>query len=382
MRVSPHGNAHHPVSRTLFAWPIFLLGLSLLASMAGGCMLRPGLTPTPTKTRSVPLIARQRATLVEATRVTWTPSATVVPDRRRTPSPLPPSATLPPARVTPLPPASAPVPTSDIALQVTMPPQGPSTPAPVSASSPVPMSTPVPANTPVPASGLTPSATATLQGANATPTPQASTQPTPTSTATPSPTPQPTVAGSNKPDIAQFYVYIDEESPENHFWSTGWDGDTGDVTLYQHYTDNPCLGTTGIQVFYAPSLQTTDGWAEVDWQEPAGNSGSIVGAGFDLSNYNRLVFCARGEAGGEQVEFGMGGSGRDPINCLPQAPYPDSSCRIGQWFTLTDQWQEYTISLGSTDLRRVIRGFFWKATQARQREGVSFYLDDIRYEHR
>ncbi len=201
---------------------------------------------------------------------------------------------------------------------------------------------------------------------------------TPTSTSVPSPTP--------------FYVYADRGAPVNHFVPSGWMGDTGDISLNDGYTGTTCGGTTAIRISYnaqgdGPSYGCESygppcWWAGVYWQEPENNWGFMPDAGFDLSEYSKLVFCARGELGGEHIELGMGGLGRDAMTCYPIAPYPDSTCKISRWITLTTEWHEYTIDLTNRNLSYIIGGFLWVTNRSGNLNGAVFYLDEIRFEHR
>jgi hypothetical protein len=203
-----------------------------------------------------------------------------------------------------------------------------------------------------------------------------------TTTETPTPTPTP----------SSFFVYADHDSPANHFVPSGWMGDTGDILFDDEYADSACSGTTAIRVVYSaqgqgPSNSCSYGppcwWAGVYWQQPEGNWGTVPNAGFDLRSYNRLTFCAKGQVGGEQIEFGVGGIGRNPPpGCSPIESNPDSACKVSRWITLTNAWQEYTLDLSSADLSYVIGGFLWATSRARNPGGAVFYLDDIRYEQR
>ena len=220
-----------------------------------------------------------------------------------------------------------------------------------------------------------------------TPTPTSTPTPTPTSTSTP-PTPTPTPTSTPTP--TPFYVYADQGLPTNHFVPSGWMGDTGDIGFTDEYIGTTCNGTTAIRVSYSaqgdgPYYGCEDygppcWWAGVYWQEPEDNWGTVPNAGFDLSEYSKLIFCAKGELGGERIEFGMGGLGRDADTCYPTAPYPDSTCKVSRWKTLTTEWQEYTIDLTGRDLSYIIGGFLWATSQTRNPSGAVFYLDDIRYE--
>jgi len=227
------------------------------------------------------------------------------------------------------------------------------------------------------------------------PTPTSTPTPTPTLTSTPTPTPTltstPTVTPTHTPTPTptSFFVYADRGAVVNHFVPSGWMGDTGDIEFNDDYTGTTCSGATAIRVSYSaqgngPSYGCDAygppcWWAGIYWQEPENNWGTVPNAGFDLSEYNRLVFCAKGESGGERIEFGMGGLGRDAGDCSPVEPYPDSTCKESRWITLTGEWQEYTIDLTDRDLSYIIGGFLWATNRNRNPSGAVFYLDEIRF---
>ena len=93
----------------------------------------------------------------------------------------------------------------------------------------------------------------------------------------------------------------------------------------------------------------------------------------------RLTFWARGEKGGERIEFFIAGVGHSP-----PMPYPDSSPRhppAGTITTLTTSWQQFSIEgLSALNLSYVLGGFGWVASDTLNPGGAVFYLDDIEYE--
>jgi hypothetical protein len=106
-----------------------------------------------------------------------------------------------------------------------------------------------------------------------------------------------------------------------------------------------------------------------------------------------LTFWARGQNGGEKVEFFLFGIGRNPFNGNPNAPYPDSSPKVTScglvgrdlgaspcYTTLTNIWQQYTITLTDLDLSYVLGGFGWVTNdEENNNQSITFYLDDIQY---
>jgi hypothetical protein len=124
-----------------------------------------------------------------------------------------------------------------------------------------------------------------------------------------------------------------------------------------------------IQVTYTGGPQ---GWAGVYWQFPDNNWGDSPGR--NLSGASRLVFWAKGQKGGERVEFKVGG-----IND-PKKPSHDSLETSLGYVTLTNKWQQYVIDLKGQNLENVIGAFAWTARISDNPSGLVFYLDDISYE--
>jgi len=89
----------------------------------------------------------------------------------------------------------------------------------------------------------------------------------------------------------------------------------------------------------------------------------------NLSAVSRLTFWARGERGGEVVEFKVGGAD------LPPSP-GGSTGKV----RLESAWKVYTIDLGKMDMTDAAGLFFWIATDADNPQGAVFYLDDIQFE--
>ncbi len=178
---------------------------------------------------------------------------------------------------------------------------------------------------------------------------------------------EPAVPSSQK----LFNVYTDKKAPDNHYAPSGWIGDFGDISLNDQYMGNPHSGTTCIQLIYSAEETQGAGWAGLYWQNPPNNWGENMG-GFDLSGYNKLVFWARGEAGGEAIEkFKVGGL---------KGTYPDSlDVQMGP-VVLTNEWEKYTINLAGEDLSYVSGGFCWVTPSRLNPNGAAFYLDDIRFE--
>ena len=147
---------------------------------------------------------------------------------------------------------------------------------------------------------------------------------------------------------------------------SGWMGGHEALTMDLESKDAPHSGATCIKVHYA----APDYWTGVVWQHPANDWGELPG-GFDLTGARKLTFWARGEEGGEIIDFGVGIIGRDK-------PYPDTMNTKLEKVKLKKDWKRYTIDLEGKDLTQVKSGFFW-SLGGRGRP-ITFYLDDVRFE--
>lgn len=179
-----------------------------------------------------------------------------------------------------------------------------------------------------------------------------------------------------KPEVKKqqempFYVYSDSGSIDNHFIPSGWMGDYSDIKYIGASTDSPYSGKSCIKIIYNNNITQGARWAGIYWLNPENNWGSID-AGFDLSKATEVTFWARGEKGGERIEeFKIGGISGE---------YPDSDMAIVGPVVLTKEWKQYTIDLAGKDLTSIIGGFCWATNIDVNPEGITFYLDDIKYE--
>ena len=106
------------------------------------------------------------------------------------------------------------------------------------------------------------------------------------------------------------------------------------------------------------------------WQKvKSGDCGINVLKAGGFSEVTRLKFFARGERGGEGIEFKIGA-----VDMLPK---PGRS--MGK-ITLTQTWEEREIDLRGMDLSLACALFAWIATDAANPRGAVFYLDGIRFE--
>jgi hypothetical protein len=168
-----------------------------------------------------------------------------------------------------------------------------------------------------------------------------------------------------------FYIYTDAHASPNHYAPSGWMGDYSDLKLDIASQEDPADGKTCIKIIYSGQGRQGLGWAGMYWQEPANNWGNKRG-GFNLSGMRRLTFWARGAKGGEEIaEFKIGGI---------QGSGPDTGvAEIGP-VTLSTDWKFYVIDLSTIDLSKLSGGFAWSASRLDNPGGITFYLDEIRFE--
>lgn len=181
---------------------------------------------------------------------------------------------------------------------------------------------------------------------------------------------QATVAAEKPRENMPFAVYTEKNAPTNHFIPSGWMGDYGSLRIDQGCKENPHSGITCIKITYTGEPAQGAGWAGIYWQNPENNWGSKDG-GFNLSNAKRLTLWARGERGGEKLEFKIGGI---------TGTYPDSDIAGIGPLELDNGWRQYTIDLEGLDLYYISGGFVFAASRIDNPDGFVIYLDDIIYE--
>lgn len=166
-----------------------------------------------------------------------------------------------------------------------------------------------------------------------------------------------------------FYVYNNSVTPAiRNFVPSGYMGDVGDLRVMGSYTNVHQEGYPSLKVQYLAVGEMA--WAGLVWQNPANNWGEQDG-GYNLSNARRLSFWAKGETGGEVVEFKLGGMA---------SKHPDSDSISTGNVTLKNEWTRYSLDLGAGNLVYISAGFGFVVKQDADPNGCTFYLDDIRYE--
>ena len=186
------------------------------------------------------------------------------------------------------------------------------------------------------------------------------------------------------------YVYRDFADTANHFTQKALMTGYGIGTVCDMDEDcriSPYTGSSCIRCEQITAEGDWGGWLFLNGYLPEGeteprlNDGTGPDQGLDLSGAKELRFMARGEEGGEVVEFFTAGFGYDGEWGTATVDYPDSSPKRSAGFVkLTNEWQEYVIPLDGADMSSIVCGFGYVLSGglSGNRDNV-FYLDDIRF---
>ncbi len=187
------------------------------------------------------------------------------------------------------------------------------------------------------------------------------------------------------------YVYKDFGLSENHYTQKAKMGGTNsDVyvkDMNENWQVNPYSGSSCIKCEVITQTLSWGGWLFLEGYLPAGetipklNDGSMPDQGIDLTGADALRFYARGDKGGEVVEFFTAGFGYDGDTGKQTAKYPDSAKKqtLGR-VKLTKDWKEYVIPLKGVDMSSIVCGFGYVLNGDMDGNALNtFYLDDIRF---
>ena len=158
------------------------------------------------------------------------------------------------------------------------------------------------------------------------------------------------------------------------FSPCGWMGDTENIKLDDKFQlpDSTLSGNESvIQIKYIPTSADKELWAGIYWLLPECNWGNETG--IDMKQYSKVSFIAKGDKGGEKMEFKVGGVEGKYFDSISPAQTTDL-------ISLTSDWKQYSIDLKRNDLSNVLGGFCWVAKKENNQNGCSLYLKEIVYE--
>ncbi len=184
------------------------------------------------------------------------------------------------------------------------------------------------------------------------------------------------------------YVYSDYAAISNNFTQKAKIG-SGTASFVDDMDENvggAYNGSSAIACRVNTNALNWGGWMFLNGYLSKGetvprlNFGEVPNAGFDLTGATKLTFMAKGEKGGEIVEFFTAGLGYDGEYGKKIAPYPDSTTKRNLFVKLTKDWKKYTIDLDSANLSSIGCGFGFVVSGANRQGETLFYLDEIRFE--
>ena len=186
------------------------------------------------------------------------------------------------------------------------------------------------------------------------------------------------------------YVYRDFGATGNHFTQKAkMFGNNGELVknMDENWQNNPYSGRSCIRCEIGTQNKDWGGWLFLNGYLPTGetvprlNDGKQKNAGLDLTGATELRFFAKGENGGEMVEFFTAGFGYDGEWGNRLVDYPDSVKKQTLGFVmLTPDWQEYVIPLSGENLDYICCGFGYVCSGNKSGSSTNiFYLDDIRF---
>ena len=191
-------------------------------------------------------------------------------------------------------------------------------------------------------------------------------------------------------EYGSVYIYREFGDTGNHFTQKAkmWGTDESLAEdMNENWRENPAAGDSCIRCVQITREGDWGGWLFLNgWLAegetvPRLNDGSMDGQGLDLTGAEALTFMARGEKGGEAVEFFTCGFGYDGERGEALVRYPDSEKKRSLGVkTLSREWTEYTIDLRGADLSRIVCGFGYVLSGGDAGTGENvFYLDEIRF---
>lgn len=169
------------------------------------------------------------------------------------------------------------------------------------------------------------------------------------------------------PAAPVWYSVLPPEDLTENFTLAGYSGDMDAVTADEDWDEGCHSDALCTRIVYAPA-QGTRGWAGNLWVDVLY---PLYSQGVNLEAVGRLTFWAKGDKGGERVEFRVGAA-------EGVTPQPAFSSGV---LTLQPFWQQYSIEITEhTQLDHVFSGFMWITSDKLNPEGCIFYLDDMQFE--
>ena len=161
------------------------------------------------------------------------------------------------------------------------------------------------------------------------------------------------------------YPVFEETDNESVYVPSGYMGNAAAIKMAT-VANGAKRGENCLQVEYLSG----DAWGGILWQSPAEDWDGLKPGGANLTGATELEFWAKGQSGGETVNFVFGVLDGNQ-------PYRDTAKGELKDIVLTKDWNRYSIPLRGLDLRQIKTGFGWSL--AGQGKPVKFFLDGVRY---
>ena len=157
--------------------------------------------------------------------------------------------------------------------------------------------------------------------------------------------------------------------------------------MNENCKEDPAVGKTCIKCSQTIEGNEWGGWLFLNGYSTDGdskikmNDGTTDDQGMDLTGATKITFYAKGEKGGEVIDFITCGFGYNGDTGLVEVNYPDSTEKQSCFVTLSTEWEKYEIDLSDCDLSYIGCGFGYALSKAHSGEGdFVFYMDEICFE--
>ena len=182
------------------------------------------------------------------------------------------------------------------------------------------------------------------------------------------------------PAIAEERVYVYKDANDkgnNGVWGNVMPARAAETNSVGFKTFfSPGYGGKGTAVQVAFDLTQPPNWVGLVVPVHRDYWGESDASGLDLSKAKKLVFYAKGEKGGEQIQV--------KAAIASDKQYGDSALLplTSDWLKLEKDWKRYEISIkDASQLTRVITPFALIANKSyNPSEHITFYVDEIYYE--
>ncbi|CAK0764567.1 exported hypothetical protein [Gammaproteobacteria bacterium] len=178
-------------------------------------------------------------------------------------------------------------------------------------------------------------------------------------------------------DGERVYVYKDYNALENQgVWGSIMPARAAEISsaLFKTFQTPGWEGKgTAVQILF--DLTQPPNWAGIVVPVHENYWGEWRASALDLSKAKKLVFYARGEAGGEQIQV--------KAAIATDKPYGDSALIpiTSAWLPLEKDWKRFEIPVDGSQLQRVITPFSIMANKAHNPPArITLYVDEIYYE--